>query len=126
MTIYIFGNELSKSDNKPYKMVSQLKKEFKSLVFEEKDPNENFIPESGAVIIDTVKGISQVTVFDSMEYFLGHSMISPHDYDLGFHLALLHKLGKLDNVQIIGIPEKISSALAYKGVKSILYEIIKH
>jgi Ni,Fe-hydrogenase maturation factor len=106
MNIYIIGNPLVHSDCLPLRILPMLKKIYPRIQFKEADPNENFIPEEGSIIIDTVKGIDTVTQFDSLDAFETTQSISPHDYDLGLHLRLLQKLHKIQSVRIIGVPQK--------------------
>lgn len=105
MKIYCVGNKLVKKDQVPILYVLRLCREFPDIMCVEADPNENFIPEDGSVIIDTVKGIDEVTWFDSLDAFEQTRSVSPHDYDLGFHLRLLQKLNKISRVCILGIPQ---------------------
>ena len=104
MKIYVVGNPLISGDTVPLKLLPRLRKEHPGIRFEEADPNENFIPEEGSIIIDTVKGIERVTRFDSLDAFGQIRSVSPHDYDLGLHLRLLQKLHKITSVKIIGVP----------------------
>lgn len=105
MHIYIVGNDVVGEDRFPLLMLEKLQKEFPQYTFEEVDPNENFIPEEGSVIIDTVEGIKTVTWFDTLDAFVQTRSVSPHDYDLGFHLLLLQKLHKISTVRILGVPK---------------------
>lgn len=104
MKVYVVGNSLVKEDSLPLKLLPKLRKEFPNVVFEEADPNENFVPADGSVIIDTVQGIDDVRWFDTLDEFIITNSVSPHDYDLGFHLRLMLKLGKIRKVKILGIP----------------------
>ncbi len=107
MKIYVFGNPLVKEDSIPLKLLPDLKKSFPKIEFIITDPNENFPPkdENNLVILDTVIGIKKPLIlnlndFDSKK----NTPVSPHDYDLLFHLLLLRKLGKIRTVKIIGLP----------------------
>lgn len=105
MKVYVVGNPLVKEDSLPLTLLPKLKKALPQLDLVEIDPNENFIPEEGSIIIDTVAGINEVRWFDSLDEFTTTKSISPHDYDLGFHLQLLQKTGKLKQFRILGIPK---------------------
>lgn len=107
MKIYVFGNPLVKDDSIPLQILPGLKKVFPQVEFIVTDPNENFPPEGekNLVIIDTVKGISKPEILDLDDFEKNNNTpISPHDYDLLFHLLLLKKLKKIESVRIIGIP----------------------
>ena len=43
--------------------------------------------------------------FTDIDAFVATRSISPHDYDLGFHLLFLRKLHKISHVRILGIPQ---------------------
>jgi hypothetical protein len=126
MKIYVVGNPMVSEDCIPLQLLPKLKKNFFSVQFEEVDPNENFIPEEGSIIIDTVQGIDRVTLFDSLDAFEATHSVSPHDYDLGFHLRLLQKIHKITTVRIIGVPQGGNTEKLFKAVSShistLLYE----
>ena len=112
MKIYVFGNPLVEEDSVPLIILPQLKKQFPDIDFIVVDPNENFPPkgESDLIILDVVKGISEVTLLDYSDLAaIEKSPVSPHDYDLLLHLLLLKKMGKIDSVKIIGFPSPVSN-----------------
>ena len=107
MKIYVFGNPLVKNDSIPLMMIPELEKSFPDIQFIITDPNENFPPENekDLIILDTVKGITEARLFDLSDLKeISQSPISPHDYDLLFHLLLLKKRKIIDRVKIIGVP----------------------
>lgn len=120
MKVYLSGNLLVNADSMPLKLLPKLKRTFPEIEFIEIDPNEDFIPEDDSVIIDTVVGIEQVALFTDIERFADHKLISPHDYDLGFHLKLLKKTGKLNRVKIIGIPTSFSISKGQRELTKLL------
>ena len=107
-------------DSIPLQLLPKLVIKFPHIHFEEADPNENFIPGEGSVIIDTVQGIMRVTLFNSLDVFEQTQSISPHDYDLGFHLRLLQKLHKIRSVRIIGVPQKGNREKIFKDVCQLI------
>ena len=126
MKIFVFGNPDLAGDNIALRILPKLQKKFPLIQFIHKDPLENWTLDNGEpsgrrlndrqicdqesekekiVIIDAVKGISKVTVFDGLENFTAaHKRMTMHDFDLYDELALLQKLKKLPKVAIIGIP----------------------
>ena len=126
MKIFVFGNPDLAGDNMALRILPKLQKKFPLIQFIHKDPLENWTLDNGElsgrrlndrqicdqkpekekiIIIDTVKGISKVTVFDGLENFTAaHKRMTMHDFDLYDELALLQKLKKLPKVAIIGIP----------------------
>lgn len=120
MIIYIVGNPFVAKDSKPLQLAPKLKRTFPQLSFREVDPNENFIPEEGSIIIDSVQELDRVTLFHSLDAFEATRSVSPHDYDLGFHLRLLQKLHKITTVRIIGVPQKGDAEQIFKAVSKLL------
>jgi hypothetical protein len=120
MNVYIIGNPLVIGDSLPILIKPKLRTTFEQFDFVEIDPTENFIPEDGSIIIDSVVGIDSVTWFDSLAAFAQTKSVSAHDYDLGFHLRFLQKLGKLPSIRIIGIPYELAQSQAERHVIDIL------
>lgn len=120
MKIYVVGNPLVIADSIPPTLLPSLRKAFPREHFEEADPNENFIPEEGSIIIDTIQGIDNVRWFDNLAVFQTTDSVSPHDYDLGFHLLLLFKLKKIRAVRILGVPGGMTKEKALKQVTTAL------
>lgn len=109
MKIYVFGNPLVKEDSTPLKLLPSLKKMFQKIEFIIIDPNENFPPpdKKELMILDTVIGIKKPSLLNMDDFEKNkNTPVSPHDYDLLFHLLLLKKLKKIDAVRIIGIPSR--------------------
>ena len=82
---------------------------FPQIDFKHVDPQENFPPRNEAhlTILDTVQGITKPMICDIDDFQKQKSTpISPHDYDLLFHLLLLKKLKKIQKITIIAVPEK--------------------
>lgn len=109
--IYIFGNSLLSDDSLPLQLLPDLQKSFPNIIFVHQDPNEDFPPptERNPHIIDTVAGISKPLLLDLSDLkLIEQTPVSPHDYDLLFHLLLLKKLKKIDGAKIFGIPQSFS------------------
>ncbi len=118
--VYIVGNTLASEDSLPIKLLPRLKKLFPQHTFIEIDPNENFVPEECSIIIDNVHGIEEVKWFDTLDEFVITKSVSPHDYDLGFHLQMLKKLGKLKRFKILGIPIQANKVEIFQQIKVAL------
>lgn len=106
MKVYVFGNIDVEVDNGAIEFAQ--KNKIKNIEFEFVDPN-NDLPlsnEREMCILDTMMGIEEVTLFsekdiDSLELA---PRVTGHDYDLGFQLKYLKKIGKIKKIRIIGIP----------------------
>jgi len=123
MNIYIVGNPLVKEDKGPHVLIPELVRFFPEYSVEEIDPNEDFIPGDGSVIIDTVEGITNPQWFDSIDSFIQTKSVSAHDYDLGFHLLFLRKLHKLNTVKILGVPKGDMTDARVGEIISLLHTI---
>jgi hypothetical protein len=123
MIVYCVGNVLLEHDNLPLLLMDRLQDEFPQHECIEADPNENFFPEEGSVILDTVIGVDKVTVFTDIETFFPAPHVSVHDYDLSFHLKFLKKVGKLPAIKIIGIPQGMDEQLAFNEVLDVIKSV---
>jgi len=128
MKIYLFGNPLIKKDSLPLKLLPKLKIKFPQIDFIAADPNEDFPPvgEKNIIILDTVIGIKEPKILDLDDFQTpagGKTPISPHDYDLLFHLLLLKKIKRLDKVKIIGLPLEFRGGQSNKSLYSIIEKI---
>jgi len=128
-TIYIFGNPSLDFDNLPIKLKPKLKEAFPNFEFILKDPNENLHPENDElIIIDTVVGPEKIIILDNLEE-IDKIETSPnysmHDFDLGFNLKLLKKIGSLKKVTIFGVPSGMDKDEALKKLKILIEEKLK-
>lgn len=126
MKVYIFGNKDLADDNKAFAVAKQLKANFKDVEFVKVKLNEDlpFEGEKRVVILDTVQGIEKIEVLGNQD--LDKLTLSPrtgvHDFDLGFQLKYLKKLGKLGEVIIIGLP--MQEEIDYNRVHSIFKKLV--
>lgn len=119
--ILVFGNILLKKDNLPLRILGRLRKKFPEIEFKEFDPTESFEEEGRELlIIDAVEGIRKVTVITDMGSIAFKRGSSVHDFDLGYSLRLLKKLGYIDSVTIFGVPMKISEDEALRQLSNAI------
>lgn len=119
MNVYLVGNASVSWDNVPQRLLTRLRKRLPELSFSEADPNENFVPVDGSIIIDTVLGIHKPVWFTDISAFEQTRSVSPHDYDLGLHLKLLLKLHKINRIRILGVGTDTS-------LEDVVSEIERH
>ncbi len=125
MKILISGNPLIDEDNLAIKILPELKKIFPEIVFREFDPNENLEDLEGNItILDVAKGINDVRLIKDLDKIEESDTYSLHDFDLGFNLKLLKKIGRLDKIRIIAIPYNISEKQALNQVQLILRKLV--
>ncbi len=110
-TIYILGNPLVTEDSLPIKILPKLKQTFPSIKFVHLDPTEEILlqKDKKMFIIDTIEGITNVTLFNSLGNFEKSPRFSVHDYDLLLDLTMQKKLGKINEFVIVGVPQKGNS-----------------
>ena len=124
MNCYICGNEVVTQDALPVLLIPLISRSFPSLTVIHIDPTENFFPENGSILIDSVEGISMCRVYDSIDQFVTTRTASVHDYDLGFELQLLKKLHKLEAIWIIGVPQHAHIREVWTDVYAIIRQIL--
>lgn len=121
MKIFVFGNPLVNKDSLPLKILPKLEKRFSEIEFREADPTEVLEYSDNEVwILDSAKGIDDVTVLENLTKLEIPNRFSVHDYDLSFDLKLLKKLGKLNKVNIIAVPVGMNEKEAYQKVTKLL------
>lgn len=102
--IFVLGNQDLGFDSLPIRLMPQLRDAFPHISFEVLDPNEDWSVPNHMIIIDTVMGIDQVTIFDSLDVFTRSPRVTCHDFDAYANLLLLKKIGALGQVTIIATP----------------------
>ena len=117
MEIWIFGNPDLPEDSLPIKLLPVLQKKYPQHKFILQDPLDEWRMPEGLVIIDTIKGLGEVEVFESLEQFEKTPNITMHDYDLLTNLAFLKKLGKLPKFKIFGLPPDLGLDEALNQLK---------
>ena len=126
MKVYVFGNEDSPLDKTAITVAGKMKKKFPQVVFVEVGVNTDvqFDQNETTVIMDAVGGIDKVELIENKDInrVISSPSTSVHDFDLGFQLKYLKKLGKLGNVNIIGIP--VDKKINYLRIQSILRKLV--
>ena len=128
MKVYVFGNIDVPEDNQAIIAAKNLKNKNPEINFIFISPNEDvpFVGEPKVVILDAVQGIDQVELIagSNLEKLLISPRTSVHDFDLGFQLKYLKKLGKIGEVFIIGLP--MQGEIDYLRIQSILRKLVAH
>ena len=122
--IYALGNPLLKEDSLPLKILPKLRERFKGVVFKELDPSENLPEEEHLVIVDTIINCNNVCVLKDIDKIATEPRYSLHDFDLGFSLKLMKKLGKINDVTIIGVPQMIRLENALEQTVKIIASLL--
>jgi Ni,Fe-hydrogenase maturation factor len=126
MKVYVFGNEDLPEDRRAFEVAKKLEGKIKEVQFVKVKPNEDvpFIDEKFVVILDVIEGIKNIIEIhdDDLDKLILPPRSSVHDFDLGFQVKYLKKIGKIGKVTIIGLPmrEKID----YFLIQSILRKLV--
>lgn len=123
-TILVFGNPLVNEDSLALKIadklitISEISEKFK---FIKSDSLEN-LEEYGEnlLILDVAENIKKVELITDLNQLEQNKIYSMHDFDLGFNLKLLMKLGKIKTVKIIAIPMNYETEKAISEIKNII------
>ena len=133
MKVYVFGNTDIKEDKNAILVAEILEKKMSSFTKVSADKPEiefklmgigdevNFDSEN-PLIMDVVLGIDEVTLFDDVDEVELPPRVSAHDFDLGFQLKYLKKIGKIKEAKIIGIPMK--EKIDYERIIFILRKLV--
>lgn len=128
MKVYVFGNKDVSEDSVAFKVADTLKGKIAGIEFIIVSPNEDlpFVDEKNIVLFDGVEGLRKVTVIDeqSLDKLVAIRSTTVHDYDLGFQLKYLKKLGKIEKITIIGLPQ--TGEVDYDFIQSILRKLVLH
>jgi Ni,Fe-hydrogenase maturation factor len=121
LKVLVFGNPLVERDSLPLRLIGELRKRFPGLEFKEFDPSENLENEGRELnIIDAVEGIERVTLITDIGLIKSQKICSMHDFDLGYSLKLLKKLGYVDGVRIFGVPMGMREKTALEQLSELI------
>ncbi len=113
-------------DSLPFSVAQKLADKLPEIKFIPVKPNEDlpFAGEKQVVIMDTVAGIDKAEVIgdDKLDEILLSPSISIHDFDLGFQLKYLKKIGKLGKVTIVALPQ--GKKPDYFSIQSIFKKLV--
>lgn len=110
MRILVFGNPLVAKDSIALQALPFLQERFSDIEFKEFDAVEDLEKEgSEPILLDSVEGIPYCMIITDLSKLEKTSrQVSMHDFDLRHTLLLLHKMGIIKRVIIIGIPSHYS------------------
>ena len=120
MNIYIFGNPDLENDSLPVRLIPKLQKELGDISINHIDPNEEIDTDEPFIVIDTVVGIKETTLFESLKDFTPPPNFTCHDFDVFANLKLLEKLGRLPKYRIIGVPPIMDEKVALKEIVTMV------
>ncbi len=104
MKVYCFGNEFMKNDALAKELADKLK--VPGVEFVKCDNVEMLFEEKGTIyIMDVVKELKEITIITDLDKFKVGETLTCHDFDLGYFLKLMQKMGSIQEVVIIGLPQ---------------------
>ncbi|MDO8480857.1 MAG: hypothetical protein Q7S65_03495 [Nanoarchaeota archaeon] len=116
--VYVFGNEHLEEDSLAKKTAVLLKPLTGEVVFC-RSADELLDAESPLVILDVVKGLKEVRLIPPKK-IKSRSLVSLHDFDVGYVLKLMAEMGQEKDIKIIGIPEEGEPQKIAKEVEACL------
>jgi len=124
MNIYVFGNPDVSYDTIALSVAKRLRRQMQKVHFIIHNPHEDLAPqERDLIIMDCAQGIKKVVLIEDLDALALTPSATLHDFDITFQLKLLKKIGKIDTVKIIAIPQDMDVSLACKQVKEILHRL---
>jgi Ni,Fe-hydrogenase maturation factor len=122
MKILVFGNQLVEKDSVALRIMPKLQKKFPEIEFREFDAVEELEKEGPELfILDAVEGIKQCELITDLSVLQKTSRnVSMHDFDLGQTLVLLHKMGIVKKMTILGVPTNYGPGKATKEISRLI------
>jgi hypothetical protein len=124
MNLLVFGNPEQAVDNLPFTVIKKICIPEIKYSFVQPNDDLHVSREESLFILDTVVGIDKVTLLTEKD--LDKLVLPPkttaHDYDLGFQLKYLKKIGRLKKVFIVGLP--MNGKVDYDLLHSILRKLV--
>ena len=122
-TVLCFGSEDVNGDEIAFSVCKELVGNIDGVRFVRCDTPMDVVGYSATenlYIVDAVRGLDEVSVFESINDFRRTKSVTAHDNDLGMLLRVLVEIRMLPDVKIIGIPIGSNESEAVEGVRSIL------
>jgi hypothetical protein len=121
--VLCFGNPLVAGDSGARKLAKSLK--MPGVEFVECDSPQSVLDYAGQrfMILDVAKGVRKPTLIEGTESLQANKLVSLHDYDLGFFLKLMERMGKGPRARIIAIPEGYSREEAGRELEAVLRSV---
>jgi len=106
MKLYVFGNEYLEQDSMARKVAKHLQKLIKNIEVVHCRSPDDLLSEDDIIILDVVKDIKEPVLVEDIGKLKTGKIISMHDFDLGFFLKLIDKIGIKKNIKIVGVPSE--------------------
>ena len=115
-TVYVYGNSFVEEDA----MALQVGRTLKGVnIVHLTMPEQLFdLKEKKVTILDVVANITDPLIIQDISQLDAPHLVSLHDFDLGFYLLLMQKMGINKHIKIIGIPPTGDAQKIGKQVKT--------
>ena len=124
--VLCFGNEFVEMDKLPIVLYKELKDKIPDVEFilcESLNEILDYSNHERVFILDTVKGIQDVSIIYNIELLKERKIYTPHDFDLSLYLKLINRMKKIKNLRIIGIPVGYDKEKAKEKIKKLLNKL---
>ena len=102
--LFVFGNEYLSGDSFALEVADLLKDECE--IIHCRSPEDLLdVDDEEIIILDVVRGVERPVLITDVDKIKTRSLISLHDFDLGFFIKLMRKIGIKKIVRILGVPE---------------------
>ncbi|MCX6819403.1 MAG: hypothetical protein NT129_05410 [Candidatus Aenigmarchaeota archaeon] len=116
MRVLAFG---SLNDRQAWDVVDKIKDDFPGIKFLKTGTVDAILAfDEDIVVMDAVKGIDKPCLL-GIDDLRERRLNTLHDFDAGFFLKLMKKIGKINKLKIIGIPMRIDDK-TIKDIKKLL------
>lgn len=122
-TVLCFGSEGMEGDDLAFAVCQELVGYSDDIQFVKCDTPMDILGYAGGkdlYILDSIKGIDKVSLFESVDKFRRTKSVTVHDNDLGLMLKVLIEMKMLPDVRIIGIPIGSNAESVVGEVRRIL------
>lgn len=100
--LYVFGNPALREDAFAIEVASAL-----GIPFRHAHSPDDLLEADGDIeILDVVRGIVDPIIIEDVSRLRTRPMLSLHDFDVGYFLTLMDRLGMLGRIRIIGVPQE--------------------
>ena len=112
-SVYVFGNEYLEGDSLAREVASYL---VGVDVVHCRSPDDLLDAPDDLTLLDVVKGVDAPLLIEDCSVLKTRGLVTMHDFDLAFFIALLGELGVKKNIRIIGVPPVGDARLFAKEV----------
>ena len=99
--LFVFGNEHLPDDA----LAQEVGKMLKGVEVVQCTSPDQLMDEAAPLILDVVKNIKKPMLIQDIHQLRTRGIMSMHDFDVAFFLALMQQMGKAMDAKIIGIPQ---------------------